>query len=73
MKQEHLEALALQLVRMRRTVNGLLTTLNALSPPIEIAIQQLEPTCRTCLLNHGLLNECRCKDQESSHVKPSGC
>ena len=50
MKMEHLEALALQLVRMRRTVNGLLTTLNALSPAIEIAIQQLEPKCRRCLL-----------------------
>jgi hypothetical protein len=37
---EHREALALQLVRMRRTGNHLLTTLNALSPAIEIAIQQ---------------------------------
>jgi hypothetical protein len=62
MKMQHLEALALQLVRMRRTVNGLLTTLNALSPTIELAIQQLEPKCRRCLLNHGVLNECRCKD-----------
>jgi|GEM_PF-4482180 len=72
MKMEHLEALALQLVRMHRTVNGLLTTLNALSPTIEIAIQQLEPKCRRCLLNHGVLNECRCNEQESSHMKPSG-
>jgi hypothetical protein len=72
MKQEHLEGLALQLVRMRRTVKGLLTTLNALSPAIEIAIQQLEPKCRRYLLNHGVLNECRCKDQETSHMKSSG-
>jgi hypothetical protein len=49
MKMEHLEGLALQLVRMRRTVNSLLTTLNALSPAIEIAVQQLEPKCRRCL------------------------
>lgn len=65
MNQENLEAIARQLVRMRRCVGGLLASLNQLVPVIDIALKQFDPKCRKCFLDLGLLTECRCRSTES--------
>jgi hypothetical protein len=65
-KQENLEMMAKQLVRMRRSAHGLLTTLNQLVPVIDIALQRFDPKCRKCFLDVGLLSDCRCTPLKSN-------
>jgi hypothetical protein len=59
--------MVLALVQMRRNLRGTIKTGEQALVAIDTILEGLRPKCKSCLFEHGLVAECRCKKNESAN------
>jgi hypothetical protein len=59
--------IVLALVQMRRNLRGTIKTGEQALLAIDTILEALRPKCKSCLFEHGLVTECRCKKNESAN------
>jgi hypothetical protein len=61
----------LNLVHLRRNLKGTLTTALQALEAVEGVLAALNPKCKTCLFEQGLVEECRC-DKKGDQLPKAG-
>jgi hypothetical protein len=57
--------IVLTLVQMRRNLRGTIKTGEQALLAIDAILEALRPKCKSCLFEHGLVAECRCKKSDN--------